>query len=94
MKLGNVPLPPYISRPSNINDEKRYQTVYSKLEGAVAAPTAGLHFTQEVLNELRKKHQLDYLTLHVSAGTFQPIKTNAKDHQMHREQLQLSLIHI
>ena len=87
LELGKIPLPPYISRASEINDEKKYQTVYSKIEGAVAAPTAGLHFTQEVLNELRKKHQLDYLTLHVSAGTFQPIKTNAEDHQMHREQL-------
>ena len=90
LRLGNVPLPPYISRPSDINDEKRYQTVYSKLEGAVAAPTAGLHFSQKVLNELRKKHQLDYITLHVSAGTFQPIKTNAQDHQMHREQLRIT----
>ena len=90
LKLGNVPLPPYISRPLDINDEKRYQTVYSKLEGAVAAPTAGLHFTQKVLNELSKKHQLDYITLHVSAGTFQPIKTNAEDHQMHREQLRIT----
>ena len=90
LKLGKLPLPPYITRASEINDEKRYQTVYSRQEGAVAAPTAGLHFTQQVLNELRKKHQLDYLTLHVSAGTFQPIKTNAADHQMHREQIRIT----
>ena len=90
LKLGKLPLPPYITRASEINDEKRYQTVYSRQEGAVAAPTAGLHFTQQVLNELRKKHQLDYLTLHVSAGTFQPIKTNAEDHQMHREQIRIT----
>ena len=89
-ELGKLPLPPYITRASEINDEKRYQTVYSKLEGAVAAPTAGLHFTKKVLNELRKQYQLDYLTLHVSAGTFQPIKTDAEDHQMHREQIRIT----
>jgi S-adenosylmethionine:tRNA ribosyltransferase-isomerase len=86
-QLGKVPLPPYIERSANKNDETRYQTVYSKHEGAVAAPTAGLHFTDEVIKRLEKKHQLDYLTLHVSAGTFQPIKTNATNHPMHREQM-------
>jgi len=97
LALGRVPLPPYISRAPSSADQNRYQTVYSKLEGAVAAPTAGLHFTKEVLDELRNKHQLDYLTLHVSAGTFQPIKTNAEEHHMHREQLRITrsnLIHL
>jgi S-adenosylmethionine:tRNA ribosyltransferase-isomerase len=90
LALGKVPLPPYISRAPSSADQNRYQTVYSNLEGAVAAPTAGLHFTKEVLDELRNKHQLDYLTLHVSAGTFQPIKTNAEEHHMHREQLRIT----
>ncbi|MAJ50125.1 MAG: S-adenosylmethionine tRNA ribosyltransferase [Flammeovirgaceae bacterium] len=90
LALGKLPLPPYISRAPTGADKNWYQTVYSKLEGAVAAPTAGLHFTKEILNKLRSKHQIDYLTLHVSAGTFQPIKTNAADHQMHREQLRIT----
>ena len=90
LALGKVPLPPYISRAPVSADQNRYQTVYSKLEGAVAAPTAGLHFTEEVLADLRNKHHLDYLTLHVSAGTFQPIKTHAEDHHMHREQLRIT----
>ncbi len=86
---GAVPLPPYIKRSADKTDSQRYQTVYSQFEGAVAAPTAGLHFTDEVLKALRAKGMLtDFLTLHVSAGTFMPVKSeNALDHTMHREQV-------
>ena len=85
---GEVPLPPYLNRKAEESDKPRYQTVYSKAEGAVAAPTAGLHFTPEVLQELEQKGiSIDYLTLHVSAGTFRPIKDKVEDHPMHREQL-------
>ncbi|HMQ00040.1 MAG TPA: S-adenosylmethionine:tRNA ribosyltransferase-isomerase [Cyclobacteriaceae bacterium] len=89
---GKVPLPPYIKREAMKEDEERYQTVYSKEKGAVAAPTAGLHFTPEVLQLLSEKGITQaYLTLHVSAGTFQPIKTNdVKAHQMHHEQVIIS----
>lgn len=86
---GAVPLPPYIKRSVEKSDEERYQTVYSHFEGAVAAPTAGLHFTDRVLADLKAKSVVtDFLTLHVSAGTFQPVKTeNAVDHTMHEEQI-------
>ena len=71
------------------HDKHEYQTVYSKVEGAVAAPTAGLHFTEELLQNLENKGiKKDYLTLHVSAGTFQPIKEDSvMNHPMHREQI-------
>lgn len=87
--VGKVPLPPYIDRDLDESDPERYQTVYSKVDGAVAAPTAGLHFTEEVINSLtRKKVSTDELTLHVSAGTFQPLKAeNLEDHPMHSEQI-------
>ncbi|HCM75177.1 MAG TPA: S-adenosylmethionine tRNA ribosyltransferase [Cytophagales bacterium] len=90
--FGNTPLPPYLHRDADAEDKHRYQTVYSHYEGAVAAPTAGLHFTQEVLEKIKAKGILtDFLTLHVSAGTFQPIKTeNALDHAMHSEQIIVS----
>lgn len=86
---GLTPLPPYIKRDVDKADEVRYQTIYSKADGAVAAPTAGLHFTDDVLKSLHsKKISTDFLTLHVSAGTFQPVKTeNALDHTMHEEQI-------
>jgi S-adenosylmethionine:tRNA ribosyltransferase-isomerase len=88
-QFGATPLPPYIKRQPIQSDSQRYQTVYSHQEGAVAAPTAGLHFTNEVLNQITAKGiETDYLTLHVSAGTFQPVKTeNALDHTMHTEQV-------
>ncbi len=91
-KAGKIPLPPYLNRETTEEDIPRYQTVYSKSEGAVAAPTAGLHFTNKVLEELAKKgFDTDYLTLHVSAGTFQPIKAaKIEDHPMHREQILVS----
>jgi S-adenosylmethionine:tRNA ribosyltransferase-isomerase len=92
-QFGDVPLPPYIKRASELTDRERYQTVYSQNEGAVAAPTAGLHFTEKVFNTLEAREiETDYLTLHVSAGTFQPIKTESvRDHHMHAEQITVTL---
>ena len=86
---GRTPLPPYLNRESEPEDKPRYQTVYSEKEGAVAAPTAGLHFTPEILSKLAKQGVKEsFLTLHVSAGTFQPIKAeNVVEHPMHSEQL-------
>lgn len=88
-QIGETPLPPYLNRDAEKSDKERYQTVYSKLEGAVAAPTAGLHFTPEILNQLQVRGiQSDFLTLHVSAGTFQPVKVaDATRHTMHNEQI-------
>lgn len=90
--MGKVPLPPYINREVDHNDSERYQTVYSKIDGAVAAPTAGLHFTQEIIDSLSDKNiKTDEVTLHVSAGTFQPLKAeNLEDHPMHSEQIIIS----
>lgn len=84
---GEVPLPPYLNRKPTKEDKPRYQTVYSKFEGAVAAPTAGLHFTNDILDDLEVKNiKKEYLTLHVSAGTFQPVKEeNVINHPMHTE---------
>lgn len=88
-KCGDIPLPPYLNRATEPSDQQTYQTVYSKYEGAVAAPTAGLHFTDSVLTQLEKSgHHIEYLTLHVSAGTFQPVKAElATNHVMHQEQI-------
>ena len=90
--FGNIPLPPYMKRNAEESDKHRYQTVYSNREGAVAAPTAGLHFTDAVFHSLKEKAiPVNFLTLHVSAGTFQPIKvTNAFEHIMHQEQVVVS----
>jgi S-adenosylmethionine:tRNA ribosyltransferase-isomerase len=87
--LGTIPLPPYLNREAEASDSETYQTVYSEKEGAVAAPTAGLHFTLEVLQNLEKQDiKQDFLTLHVGAGTFQPIKVeNIVEHKMHNEQV-------
>ncbi|MFY0592528.1 S-adenosylmethionine:tRNA ribosyltransferase-isomerase [Roseivirga sp.] len=89
---GEVPLPPYLNRNPEPEDKPRYQTVYSEEEGAVAAPTAGLHFTEEILDALKSKGITEsFLTLHVSAGTFQPIKvTDAREHPMHSEQIEVT----
>ncbi|SHM92615.1 S-adenosylmethionine:tRNA ribosyltransferase-isomerase [Cyclobacterium lianum] len=86
---GEVPLPPYLKRRALPSDKTRYQTIYSRMDGAVAAPTAGLHFTDKTIGEIREKGILiNYLTLHVGAGTFQPVKHgNVLDHPMHREQM-------
>jgi len=88
-QTGLTPLPPYLKRPAEESDRVRYQTVYSNHEGAVAAPTAGLHFTNHILEQLKTQgHKIEFLTLHVSAGTFQPVKVaNAVEHPMHCEQI-------
>ncbi len=91
--LGRIPIPPYLCRESELIDESRYQTVYSKMEGSVAAPTAGLHFTDEVFEQLRGRGvELGEVTLHVGAGTFLPVKAeNAAEHPMHTEHFDISL---
>ncbi len=88
--IGELPLPPYIVRKAEAQDQQRYQTVYSAHQGAVAAPTAGLHFTEEVLQQLSSKGiERCFLTLHVGAGTFQPVKEkdDVQQHTMHQEQM-------
>lgn len=89
LALGEIPLPPYLHRDTEAQDQETYQTVYARQEGAVAAPTAGLHFTEEVLGRLSAKGiQRTFLTLHVGAGTFQPIKVETvTEHHMHSEQV-------
>ncbi len=84
---GALPLPPYIERAAGADDDHRYQTVYAKHQGAVAAPTAGLHFTDDILNALKNKGvEFAEVTLHVGAGTFQPVRVdNIADHKMHSE---------
>lgn len=85
--FGKVPLPPYIEHAAEKSDEGRYQTVYAKYPGAVAAPTAGLHFTDELLERLKGKGvDIEYVTLHVGAGTFQPVRVEKlSEHHMHSE---------
>ena len=87
-EIGQMPLPPYIARANNAEDKDRYQTVYSKIEGSVAAPTAGLHFTKELLKEVEGRGvKLAYITLHVGIGTFRPVKVDkVEDHHMHFEE--------
>jgi S-adenosylmethionine:tRNA ribosyltransferase-isomerase len=89
---GMTPLPPYIKRESQDIDKSRYQTVYAKFDGSVAAPTAGLHFTNEILTGLKKKNiDTNYITLNVGAGTFKPVKSEKiKDHTMHYEKFVVS----
>ena len=82
-EIGHIPLPPYIKRSDEALDENEYQTVFAKKEGAVAAPTASLHFTDELLNKIKNK---SYLTLHVGAGTFKPVDVkDIREHKMHSE---------
>ena len=90
-RLGEMPLPPYITH--KLEDKNRYQTVYAKYEGSAAAPTAGLHFTQELLEQIREKGvEIVSVTLHVGLGTFRPVKEeNVLDHHMHSEHYQVSL---
>lgn len=86
-QMGKMPLPPYIKREAELNDKNRYQTVYSHTQGSVAAPTAGLHFTENVIRDLKSKGiRMHPLTLHVSAGTFLPVSAEkASEHSMHQE---------
>lgn len=89
-KLGKMPLPPYIKE--QLDDQERYQTVYSREIGSAAAPTAGLHFTEEILEKLKKKGVYTaFITLHVGLGTFRPVSTeNIEDHKMHAEFYQMT----
>lgn len=89
-KIGNMPLPPYITE--KLADKSRYQTVYAKTEGSAAAPTAGLHFTEELLDKIRKKGAaIVPVMLHVGLGTFRPVKVDAiRDHEMHSEYFSVS----
>jgi S-adenosylmethionine:tRNA ribosyltransferase-isomerase len=91
--VGSTPLPPYIKRPEGVSlaDDERYQTVYSKPRGAIAAPTAGLHFTPQVLQDLRDQNQLVEITLHVGYGTFEPVKVeDVDDHRVSSERFEIS----
>lgn len=90
-QIGHMPLPPYIDRPDEDSDKERYQTVYNQKPGAVAAPTAGLHFDQPLLDKIAQKGaEFAYVTLHVGAGTFQPVKVeNINDHHMHAEYVEV-----
>lgn len=91
-KIGHIPLPPYIKRPDQPHDRQDYQTVYAENSGSVAAPTAGLHFTVELLEKIRQKGiQIIPLTLHVGLGTFRPVdKADIREHQMHAEYYHLT----
>lgn len=91
-KIGEIPLPPYIEHKPEAEDLERYQTVYAQTPGAVAAPTAGLHFDDQLLKQIQALDvQIVYLTLHVGAGTFQPVRVdNIDDHQMHFEWMEIS----
>ena len=91
-EAGAIPLPPYIKREASLSDEERYQTIYARYLGSVAAPTAGLHFTEPVMNSFKTKNiKHDFVTLHVGAGTFKPVKSETLgDHEMHAEYFQVS----
>lgn len=91
-RVGHMPLPPYIDRPDESADRERYQTVYAERAGAVAAPTAGLHFDEPLLEAIRAKGiDTAFVTLHVGAGTFQPVRVEKiEDHHMHKEWLEVS----
>jgi len=89
---GAIPLPPYIKRKAEISDSERYQTIYAHYDGSVAAPTAGLHFTDCIFKKLEEKNiQTDFVTLHVGAGTFKPVKSQTlEQHEMHSEFMDVS----
>lgn len=91
-RVGHIPLPPYIERSDQTDDVERYQTVFSQRQGAVAAPTAGLHYDHDLLAKLRQKDvRIEMLTLHVGAGTYQPVRAEAvEDHVMHSEWIEVS----
>lgn len=96
-RFGSIPIPPYLKREAIITDQERYQTIYAVANGSVAAPTAGLHFTENIFQSLKTKSiQSDFITLHVGAGTFMPVKSETiSGHNMHSEFLQVerSFIH-
>lgn len=89
-EIGHLPLPPYMNREDNQEDEKDYQTLFAKNYGAVAAPTASLHFTEELLQKINNKFDVNYLTLHVGAGTFKPVDADdILEHPMHSEYFEI-----
>jgi len=90
-QIGHVPLPPYIHRPDDLADRERYQTVFAERPGSVAAPTAGLHFTEEMLERIRKAGaSIARVTLHVGLGTFQPVdREDFENHHLHRERFEI-----
>lgn len=91
-KIGHLPLPPYMNRGDEKEDEKDYQTLFAKNYGAVAAPTASLHFTPELLEEINSKYSVNYLTLHVGAGTFKPVDVDdILNHPMHSEYFEIGI---
>ena len=91
-RIGHIPLPPYMQREDKNSDEEEYQTVFSQNAGAVAAPTASLHFTPELFETLRQTHPLEFLTLHVGAGTFKPVEAETiTEHPMHSEYYHIPL---
>jgi S-adenosylmethionine:tRNA ribosyltransferase-isomerase len=94
--LGSIPLPPYLKRPAEISDAERYQTVYARESGSVAAPTAGLHFNEQLIERLAEQHiESLYLTLHVGAGTFMPVKSDKlSEHHMHEEFIEVRAVDI
>ena len=91
-RIGHVPLPPYIDRPDGVADRERYQTIYAREKGSVAAPTAGLHFTPEILAQIKERGiETAEVTLHVGLGTFQPVREErVEDHLLHRESYSIS----
>jgi S-adenosylmethionine:tRNA ribosyltransferase-isomerase len=91
-RVGHVPLPPYIGREDRAADRDRYQTIYARARGSVAAPTAGLHFTPEILERIRERGvEIAEVTLHVGLGTFQPVRTaKVEEHKLHREWYEIS----
>lgn len=91
-KLGKLPIPPYLDRQAETLDDERYQTLYAKHPGAIAAPTAGLHFDETLLNKLKQRNiQMAFVTLHVGAGTFQPVRVSTiSEHHMHSEWLSVN----
>lgn len=91
-RIGHVPLPPYIARPDSSRDRERYQTVYAQQRGSVAAPTAGLHFTPEIIDQIRQRGvETANITLHVGLGTFQPVRVQrVEDHKIHSEPYSIS----
>ena len=91
-RIGHIPLPPYIDRPDTSADREQYQTIYAKPRGSVAAPTAGLHFTPEILEQIRQRGvEIAEITLHVGLGTFQPVRVEVvEEHKLHREWYEIS----
>jgi S-adenosylmethionine:tRNA ribosyltransferase-isomerase len=91
-RAGAIPLPPYIKRDAEVSDAERYQTIYAQHDGSVAAPTAGLHFTERIFKQLKAKNIFtDFVTLHIGAGTFKPVKSETmQEHEMHAEYIKVS----